>query len=144
MRVVVMGRDIGAALRIERRLNGDHLCAKSVRHIFDDVIATNAQRAAGQFDRQMAIAEMPGDASERDRVLATDFGQRLWSGDDFDDASILERQPIAGPQHHRLRQIEKKFEAANPCHRQAAAIPVVVIQDDGIGWRAGPRAGRVN
>jgi hypothetical protein len=92
----------------------------------------------------MTIAKMPGDARERDSVLAADFGKRLRRGDDFDDASVLEREPIAGPQHHGFRQVEKEFEAANPCHRQAAAITVVMVEHDGVGWGPSPRAGGTN
>jgi hypothetical protein len=92
----------------------------------------------------MAIAEMPGDARQGDRVLAADFGERFGRGDNFDDAPVVKRQSIAGAQHYRFRQIEKKSEATNPGHRQAAAITIVVVQYNAIGWRAGPGAGRTN
>jgi hypothetical protein len=144
VRVVVMSRGIGAALGVERRFNGDDLRAKPVRHLFDDMVAADAQRAAGQFDRQMTIAEMPGDARERHSVLAPDFGKRLRRGDDFDNAPVLEREPVAGAQHHRFRQIEKELEAAHACHRQPAAITVVVVEHNGVGGGPGPRAGGTN
>lgn len=92
----------------------------------------------------MAIAEMPSHSGKRDGVLAANLGERLGRRDDFDDASVIEREPVARAQHHRLRQIEEKSQAAHARHRHAAAIAVVVVEDDGIGRRAGPRAGGAN
>ena len=46
MRAVVVGRGIGAAFGIERRLDGDHLSAEPARHLLDDMIAPDAQRTA--------------------------------------------------------------------------------------------------
>jgi hypothetical protein len=144
MRGVIVRRCIGAALGIERRFDGDHFDPEAARHFLDDVIAADAQSAAGQFDRKMAIAQMPSDAGERDGVLAADFRERLRRGDDFDDPSVLERQAIAGAQQHGFRQIEEKGEATHARHRKATTIAVVVVEDDGIGGSACPRAGGAN
>ena len=46
MRAVVVGRGIGAAFGIKRRLDGDQLSAEPARHCLDDMIASDAQRAA--------------------------------------------------------------------------------------------------
>ena len=56
------GRGIGAAFRIERRLDLDDAGAETLHHLLDDVIAADAQRLRHDLHRQMAIAEMPGDA----------------------------------------------------------------------------------
>ena len=74
--IVAMRRrgDIGPAFGIERRLDFEDLSAEPADHVFDDVVAANAQAALGQFGRQMAVAEMPGDAGQRGGVGATDFG----------------------------------------------------------------------
>ena len=44
----------------------------------------------GELGRQVAVAEMPGDAGQRRRVGGADFGERLGRGHDFDDAAVLE------------------------------------------------------
>lgn len=131
-------RDIGAAFWIERRFDFDDLGAKPARHIFDHVIASDPQRPFGHFRRQMTIAEVPGDANERARIRATDFREPFRRGEDFDDASVLELKPVAGAQHRRFGQIEKKGEAADPGHRDAPSMALVIVEYDGIGRGAFP------
>lgn len=142
--VTASRRGIGAAFGIERRLDERDFAAKAARHVLDDVITSDPQGASGQFHRQVAIAEMPGDPGERDRVLATDFGERFWRRDHFHDAPVIEQEAVAAAQHHGLGQVEEKGEAAHARHRQAAAITIVIVEHDGIGRRAGPGAGGAN
>ena len=94
-----------------------------------------------QFGRQVAVAEMPGDAGQRGGVGGADFGQRLRRGDDLDDAAVLELQAVAGAQHHRFRQVEQEAEAAHAGHGEAAAIALVVIEHHGVGRLARPLSG---
>ncbi len=143
-RVAMCRTGISATFRVERPFDGDDFRAEAARHVLDHTIAPDAQRASGQFDRQVTIAKMPGDASQRDRVLASYLGKRLRRGDHFDDAPIFERQAVAGAQHQSLRQIEQKGEATDARHRHAPAMPVVVVEHDAISGRAGPRAGGAN
>ena len=94
-----------------------------------------------QFGWQMAVAEVPGDADQRGGVGGADLGERFGRGDDLDDAAVLELQPVASAQHHRLGQIEQEVEAAHAGHRQAAPIALVVVEHDRIGRLARPGAG---
>ncbi len=59
------GLRIGAAFGIERRLERDHAGAETLGHRLDDGIAADAQRLWQYFGRQMAVAEVPGDAGQR-------------------------------------------------------------------------------
>jgi hypothetical protein len=138
------GGDIGAAFGIERRFDRDDAGAEAARHILDDVIAPDAQAFLQQFGRQMAIAEMPGDPHQGGGVGAANFSQGLGRSDDFDDPPVLQRQAIAGPQHHRLRQIEQEGQTPNPGHRHAPAIAIVVIENDRIRRFSGPGASGTN
>ena len=141
MMVMAMNRrrgDIGAAFRVERRFDRDNRGAESPRHVLDDMIAPDAQALGQQFGRQMAVAEMPGDAHQRGQVGAADLGERLGRGDNLDDAAILQRETVAGAQHHRFGQIEQESEAAHASHRDATAIAFVVVEDDRVGRFAGP------
>jgi len=147
MMVVAMngcGRHVSAAFRVEGRLDLGDAGAEPSRHILDHMIAADAQTFLQQFGRQMAIAQMPGDAHQRRGVNAAYFHKLLGRGDDFDDASVLERQPIARPQHHRLGQVQQEGQPAHAGHRNASPITVVIVEDHGIGWLAGPGAGGTN
>jgi hypothetical protein len=138
------GRDIGAALGVERRFDLDHGGAEPPRHILDDMVAADAQAFLQKLGRQMTITQMPGDAHERRGVRAANFRQFFRRGDDFDDPPVVQRQTVAGTQHHRLGQIEQKGEAAHAGHRDAAPIAVVIIENDRVGRFAGPGAGGTN
>ena len=135
---------IGAAFRVERPLDGDDFRAEAARHVLDHMVAPDPERASRQLDRQVTIAEMPGDPRQRDRVLAADLGERLRRRDHFDDAAVLQRETVAGAQHQSLGQIEQEGEALDAGHRDAAAMTIVIIEHDGIGGRAGPGAGGAN
>jgi hypothetical protein len=138
------GGDIGAALGIERRLDGDDAGPEPARHILDHMIAPDAQAFLHQFGRQMAIAEMPGDPDQGGGIGAPNFGQWFGGGDDFDDAPVVERQTVAGPQHHGVRQVEQEGEAAHSGHRHATAVAVVIIENDRVSRFPGPGAGGTN
>ena len=66
----VLGLHIGAALRIERRLERDDLGAEALGHRLDDGIAADAQRLRQYFGRQMTVAQVPRDARQRQRLGA--------------------------------------------------------------------------
>ena len=135
------GADIGAAFRVERRLDRHDAGAEPARHLLDHRVATDAQAPAGQLGRQVTIAQMPGDAGQRRRVGGANLGQRLRRGDHLDDAAVFQFQPIAGAQHHRFGQVEQEVEATHAGHGEAAAVAVVVIENDGIGRFLRPLTG---
>ncbi len=133
---------IGAAFRIERRLDLRHLGAEAAYHVLDDVIATDPQLLTEDLGRKVTIAEMPGDAHEVLCILRADFGKRLGRRKHFHEASVFQRQRVAGPQHDRFLQIEQEFEAANALHGDPPAMPVVEIEHDRIDGLALPRPRR--
>src|SRR5882757_3867760 len=90
-----MGGGIGAAFGIERRLDLDDAGAEPGHHRLDDVVAADAQALRHDLGRQMAIAEMSGDPYQMERVGATDFNQRLGSGDHLDQAAVFQHQRVA-------------------------------------------------
>ena len=140
MRVVVISMTvrIGPAFRVEGGDNGRHGGAEMTDHVFDDRIAANAQAVAAEFGRQVAIAEVPGDTEQTVRPRRDDLGQRLRRGIDGDDAVVLEYQGVAIPQRQGLSQIEQEFQSAGGGHRHAAAVPLIVVEDDTIGRFVGP------
>lgn len=129
---------IGAAFGIERRLDLDDAGTQSRHHGLDDVVAANPQAFRHDLRRQMAIAEMPGDAHQMQRVGAADFHQRLGSGDHLDQAAVLQHQGIAAAQRDGVLEVEQEFEPARARHRHPPPVPVVEIEYDGIGCGVRP------
>jgi hypothetical protein len=134
MRGVIMRRlGIRPALGIERRLDLDDPRAQSLHHRLDDVIAADAQALWHDLGRQMAIAEVPGDPNQMQRIGAADFHQRLGRGNHFDQPAVLQHQRIAAAQRDGVFQIEQEFQPARSRHRHPPPVPVVEIEHDGIG-----------
>ncbi len=124
--------EIGAALGVERGLDRPQPAAEPRNHRFDDVVAADAQPAAGNLHRQVAVAEMPGEAQQVFGAFGTDFGQRLGGPYDLDQAAIGKAHGIAGAKGDRFRQIEQELQPADRLKRDPAAVAVVEIEHDGI------------
>ena len=97
---------IGAGLGVERTRHDARLRAQAADHVGDDVIFPYVDDACGDLGRQMAIAEVPGDAREQPRLAASDLEQTLRRRLDGDDAPIFEADAVAGAQQRCVRQIE--------------------------------------
>lgn len=124
---------VSAAFRIERRLDLHHPCAKTTQHVFDHMIAADAQRLCHHLGRQVAVAEMPRQPHHMQRIDAAHFQQRLRRGNHFDQPPIIECERIAATQRNRLRQIKNKREPARSGHRHPAAMPVIEIKHHRVG-----------
>ena len=142
LRWVAFGLHISAALGIERRLERDHTGAQTLDHRLDHRIAADAESLWHYLGRQMAVAEVPGDAGQRQRVGGSDFRQRFGLGDHLNHAPVLEPQPVAAAQHCRFREVEQEFEPADAGHGDAPAITRVEVEHDRIRRSARPMAGR--
>jgi hypothetical protein len=137
-RVRVTSVGVGATLGIERRFDLDHPRAQSLDHRLNHVVTADSQGACSDLRRQMAIAEMPGDADQMLRVVTSDFQKRLGRGHDFDQAAILEHQRVAATQGDRIFKVEQEFKSARARHRHSPAVTVVKIKHDRIGRRLAP------
>ena len=100
---------IGAALGIERRLDLDDSRAQPLHHRLDDVIPADAQPLPHDLRRQMAVAEMPGDADQMLRIIAADFRQRFRRSHHFNQTAVFQHQRIAATQRDRVFQVEQEF-----------------------------------
>jgi hypothetical protein len=130
--VVVARRSIGAALRIEWRLDLDNASAELRRHFRYDVIAPDAQRFCQHLRRQVPVSQMPSNAGEMERIVAADFQQGFRRSDDFDQPSVFQHQHVAAAQPGCHWQIEQKAKPFCRCHGKAAAVPIIVIEHDAI------------
>src|SRR5580704_5818566 len=100
--VVMAALGVGAAFRVERGFDAQHGRAEASRHLLNHRIAADAQRFPHELDRQMPIAQMPGDTDQRSGFSCADFRQRLRRRDNLDDASVLKLEPVAAAKQDRL------------------------------------------
>ena len=65
-------------------------------------------------------------------ALRADLDQRLRLPRHHDDRSILQHQPVAVAQHHRLREIEQQPRALLAGQHDAPPLAVVGIEHDAV------------
>ena len=135
---------IGAAFRIERRLDLAGFRAEAAHHVGDHMVAADAQFCARDLRRQMPVAEVPGNTHEMFLVARADLQQGFRRGQHFDEPPVLQRQRVAGAQHDGFGQVEHEFQTADAFHGDAPAVAVVEIQHDRIGCIVAPGAGRLH
>src|ERR1043166_1036530 len=99
-------RNVGAALGIERRLDGDDFSAEAREQRLDRGIAPHAQAIGKKLHWHVTVAEMPGESCERREILGARLDQRLGRGYYFDEVAVIEQQQIAHAQRDRLREGE--------------------------------------
>ena len=104
--VAVRGRVVGAALGLERRVDGDDLGAEALQQRLDRRIALEPQPALQNLHRHMAVAEMPGEPRQRRQIGGARLDQRLGLRHHLDQPAIVEQQRVVGAQPHRLGEIE--------------------------------------
>ena len=121
---------IGAAFRIERRLDMSDFRAKAAQHALDDVIGANENGVRADFRREVPIADMPCNPHEMQRVAAADFHQRFGRGADSDDETGREPQRIAAAQIRHLREVEQELHSLSAFQHHAAAVTILVIEND--------------
>ena len=109
---VRMRRCIGAALRLERRLDTDKLGAERLEQVLDARLGAHPNAIGKQLRRHMAVAEMPGKPRERGQVRRARLEQRLGRRHHFDEAAVVEQKHVVGAQPRRMREID--LEAARP------------------------------
>jgi hypothetical protein len=119
---------IGAGFRIEGRLASDDPAAEPRHHLGDDVIFANSQALADNLQRQVAVAEMPGDPQQARPVAGLNLDNRLGRGAHADIAAAVEFEPVAVGEMLGARQIEKKGGPRIGDEANAAAVPVEINQ----------------
>lgn len=136
--VPMLTSGIGAAFGIERRLDLDDARAEAFDHRLDDVIATDTQGFRHDLGGKVTIAEMPGDPDQMMRIASLDLEQRLRGRHHLDQPAILKHQRIAAAQRDRVFKIEQKSKPARSGHRHPPPVPILEIEHNRVGGRAGP------
>lgn len=139
---VRLGRLIGAAFRLEGRLDDGNRGAEAARHLLQHGIAGDADAVGEKFGRHVAVAEMPGEAREVMGVLRDDLGHRLLRRHHGHRTAVVELQPVAVLQAHCLGEVEQEHHVPLPAHGDAAAVAPVMGQHHAVGGVGGvPGAG---
>jgi hypothetical protein len=136
---------VGAMLRIERRFKRRQPRAEPAQHVFDHMIAPDAQPVADDLNVNVPIADVPGEPRQLVRVRRRNLDQRFGPADNPHDPAIVEHDAIAIAQSGGLRQIKQKPRATLAAQDNAAAMALIGIKRDGIdGGRGVPMAGGSN
>lgn len=119
---------IGAAFGLERALDLAHGAALAADHLGEHMVVLDIDRVGGDLGRGMAIADMPGDAHQPQRVLGADFEQALRRSLDQDEPAVLQLDRVAVVQCRRLVEIEQDIEPAIALQRDAATVAVLMVE----------------
>ena len=76
------------------------------------MIAADQDDVRRQHRRQVAVADVPGDAHQPARRRAGDAGEWLGRGGDGDEAPVVELQHVAAAEPRRLLEVEQELGAA--------------------------------
>jgi hypothetical protein len=127
------GLRISAAFGVESSFDQSHFGAQPAHHIFDHMIAADADFRLENLHRQVAITQMPSDMGELQRIAHANFCKRFRLAEHFNKATIIEHDRIARAQHDGVRQIEQKFQPAHASHGRAASMAFGGIEQHSIG-----------
>ena len=139
--MIARGRGVGAALRLERRVDGDHFRAEALQQRLDRRIALEPQAALQHLDRHMPVAEMPGEPRQRRQIGGARLDQRLGLGHDLDQPAVVQHQRIVGAQPHGFGKIEFDAGALDPEQKALLRLALGVGEDQRIGDRRVPPFG---
>ena len=96
------------------------------------MIVFDIDRVCRDLGRCVAVADVPRDFEQAQRVFRANFEQRLRRGLDQNEAAIFEFQRIAIIQDGGLFKIEQEAEALFAGQGNPAAMPTFMIQTDRI------------
>jgi hypothetical protein len=126
--VMVVAMVIGAALGLEGARHRAHGAALAADHLRQDMVVLDIDRVAADLGRGMAVADMPGQPHQAQRVLGADLEQALGGSLDHDQSAVLEPDRVTVAKRGRLVQVEQDIEPAIALEREAAAIAILMVE----------------
>lgn len=142
---IARGGFISAALRLERRIDGDDLRTKACQQRLDGWIALQPDPPLQHLDRHVPVAEMPGKPRQPRQIGRPRLHQWLRLGDDFNVSAGVEQQRVVSAQPHRFGEIELHAGAFDPEQKALLRLPLRMRQDQRIdGGNALPFGGVKN
>lgn len=119
---------IGAALGLERPVDGAHRAALAADHFGQHMVVLDIDRVRRDLGRGVAVADMPGDAHEAQRIVGPDLEQGLRGGLDQHQPAVLQLHGVAVGERGRLVEVEQDIETAIGLEREAAAVAVLMVE----------------
>ena len=98
---------VRAGFGVEGRLQASNPSAEPHYHLSDDVIRPDPESRTGDLQRQVPIAEVPGNAQQVCRFGSLDFEDRLGGGADAQVITAVEFEAVAVEQVMHPRQVEE-------------------------------------
>ena len=118
---------IGADFGVEGRFEPSDPAAEPGHHLGDHMVGADAQPLAGDLQRQMPVAEVPGDAQQVGRDRRPLFRRPApAAARDPEIAAAVEFETVALDQVMRPRQVEQIGFARIGDQADAAAVPVEI------------------
>ena len=125
MVVTVLMAAVRAAFRLKCRLQFDERGSKTAKHVFDDVIRSNAKSLTAQLGRHMPIPEMPREPHELTWILMGDVDDGFSRRSNDEPTSILDLQSVSIAHGGRGIQLEEHFVALIGDQADTTTVPVV-------------------
>lgn len=138
--IMRLGGLVRAAIGLEWRVDMGHLGAQSAHHVFEHMVAADAQTVGQHFHMHVPVAEVIGRARQLPCVGAAHFGEFFRCRDDLDQPAVFQDQRVAVAQRDGIGQVEQKFGAAHARHDDAAAMAAVIVENDRVAWARVPGA----
>lgn len=123
---------IGAALGLERPLDHRHGAALAAHHLGEHMVVLDVERLSRDLGGRVAVADMPGDAHQPQRVVGPDLQQALGRSPDQNEAAVLQPYRVAVIERGRPVEIEQDVEAGVALQSETAAAAILVIQRQGL------------
>ena len=97
------------------------------------MVAPDADAIGHDLSRNVAIAQMPGNAGQLHDIGASEFSKLFRGCDNFNQPAVIEYKGIAILQNDGIRQVKHEFCASHTGHGNASTITPLVIENDGVG-----------
>lgn len=130
--VVAAAMVVGAALGAEGAHHRLHGTAEAAHHVGENVVVLDEDRGLGDLGRGMAVADVPGDAGERERIGRLDREKPLGRRLHLDEAAVLQHQRVAVVEHDGLAEIEQEGEPAFGAENDATPVPAGMVEGDAV------------
>ena len=129
--IVMRVHVVGAAFRLERRVDRRDLGAERLQQLLGRRRAQRAHAVRQELHGDVAIAEMPGNARQCRDVGSPRLEQRLGLGDYLDKAAVVEGDDIVVPQPILEIDVNRLALDAGDAERAGGALSM--IQQHAVG-----------
>jgi hypothetical protein len=102
MGAMVAVASVSTAFGLERGLHPYEIGSKTNEHILDHVVRPNAKNLVSNFSRQMAISQMPREASKLVGVFMLDLDNELRRSLNLEPSTIFKLQAISISHGNRM------------------------------------------